>query len=292
MRRFAGSTSRTMNSISSEVETILPGWTFFLVQLISETWTRPSMPVLELDEGAVVGDVGDAALDLGAERVFGGDALPRILVELLHAERDALRLGVDADDLHLHGLADRQDVGGMVDALPGDVGDMQEAVDAAEIDERAVIGDVLDDAVDDLALGRFCTSSERCSARVSSMIARRDTTMLPRRRSILRIWKGCGHIHERPTSRIGTDIDLAAGQEGHGAAEIDGEAALDAAENHAVDRLVLAVGLARGGSRLPRGAPCRATAPLRRARSRCARDRPRPRRRSSAPTRGRAGRIP
>ena len=26
------------------VETILPGWTFFLVQLISETWTRPSMP--------------------------------------------------------------------------------------------------------------------------------------------------------------------------------------------------------------------------------------------------------
>jgi hypothetical protein len=27
-----------------EVETILPGWTFFLVQDISETWTSPSMP--------------------------------------------------------------------------------------------------------------------------------------------------------------------------------------------------------------------------------------------------------
>jgi hypothetical protein len=31
-------------STSCEVETILPGWTFFLVQLISETWIRPSMP--------------------------------------------------------------------------------------------------------------------------------------------------------------------------------------------------------------------------------------------------------
>jgi hypothetical protein len=27
-----------------QVETILPGWTFFFVQDISETWIRPSMP--------------------------------------------------------------------------------------------------------------------------------------------------------------------------------------------------------------------------------------------------------
>ena len=39
----------------------------------------------------------------------------------------------------------------MVDAAPGDVGDVQQAVDAAEVDERAVVGDVLDHAVDDLA---------------------------------------------------------------------------------------------------------------------------------------------
>jgi hypothetical protein len=31
-------------STSWRGETILPGWTFFLVQLISETWIRPSMP--------------------------------------------------------------------------------------------------------------------------------------------------------------------------------------------------------------------------------------------------------
>ena len=44
MRRLSGSVSRTMTSTSWLVDTILPGCTFFLVQLISETWTRPSTP--------------------------------------------------------------------------------------------------------------------------------------------------------------------------------------------------------------------------------------------------------
>ncbi len=56
-----------------------------------------------------------------------GDDFPRILVQLLHAERNTLRLGVDADDLDLHRLADMEDVGRMVDALPGDVGDVEQA---------------------------------------------------------------------------------------------------------------------------------------------------------------------
>ena len=113
---------------------------------------QPFDPRLQFDKGAVVGDVGDAAAELGAGRVFELDALPRIGFELLHAERDALRLGVEADDLDLDVLADIERLGRVVDAAPGDVGDVQQAVDAAEIDEGAVIGDVLDDAVEDLAL--------------------------------------------------------------------------------------------------------------------------------------------
>src|SRR6266480_5509550 len=38
---------------------------------------------------------------------------------------------------------------------------------------------------------------------VSSSTVRRETTMLPRRRSILRIWNGCGTFISGPTSRIG-----------------------------------------------------------------------------------------
>ena len=142
-------------------------------------------------------------LKLGAGRVFELDALPRIGLELLHAERDALGLRVEADDLHLDGLADMQRLGGMVDAPPGDVGDVQQAVDAAEIDEGAVIGDVLDDAVEDLALLEAGDQLGARSARLSSSTARRDTTMLPRERSILRIWKGCGVPSSGVMSRTG-----------------------------------------------------------------------------------------
>src|SRR6478672_7482584 len=61
---------------------------------------------------------------------------------------------------------------------------------------------------------RFCTSSWRCSARVSSSTVRRD-------------------IANR------ADIDLRARQKGHRAVEIDGEAALDLIEDDAVHLLVV-----------------------------------------------------
>ena len=88
------------------VETILPGWTFFLVQLISETWTRPSMPASSSTNAPYSVMLVTTPDDLRADRVLGGDAVPRIAFELLHAEADALRVRVDADDLHLHGVAD------------------------------------------------------------------------------------------------------------------------------------------------------------------------------------------
>src|ERR1700727_1325886 len=110
---------------------------------------------LKLDEGAVVGDVGDAALELLTNDVTRLNVRPRIFLQLLHAERDAVGFVVDLDDAHLDLLADGQDFARMVDAPPGDVGHMQQAVDAAEIDERAVVGEVLHRAVDDLALGEI-----------------------------------------------------------------------------------------------------------------------------------------
>src|SRR5262249_4128260 len=94
----------------------------------------------------------DGALKPRADRVLGGDALPRISFELLDAEADALRLGIDADDLNLDAVADIHDLARMRDAPPRHVGDMQEPVDAAKVDEGAVVGAVLDHAFDDLAL--------------------------------------------------------------------------------------------------------------------------------------------
>ena len=52
----------------------------------------------ERDEGAEGGDLRDLALDEVADLVAGLDLLPRIVLELLHAEADALVLLVDVDD--------------------------------------------------------------------------------------------------------------------------------------------------------------------------------------------------
>src|SRR5690606_15426187 len=50
--------------------------------------------LLDLDESAVVGDVGHAAHDPAAFRITGGDGLPRVLAQLLQAQRDAVALAV------------------------------------------------------------------------------------------------------------------------------------------------------------------------------------------------------
>ena len=100
--------------------------------------------ILDFDEAAVVGNVGDLAEHAGVGRVTAGHVLPRIRAQLLQAQRNARALAVELQDAHFHFLAHGHDLGRMLDALPGHVGDVQQAIDAAEIDERAVVGEVLD----------------------------------------------------------------------------------------------------------------------------------------------------
>ena len=170
-------------------------------------------------------------LNLRADRVLGVDAFPRIGLELLHAERDALRLRVEADDLHLDVLADLQRLGRMVDAPPRDVGDVQQAVDAAEIDERAVVGDVLDHAFEDLA---FLEAGDQLGALLGAALlehgAARDDDVAARAVHLEDLER-LRRAHQRADVAHRADVDLAAGQERDGAVEIDGEAALDAAED-------------------------------------------------------------
>src|SRR5450631_1380238 len=194
---------------------------------------------LQFDEGAVVGDVGDAAGEARIEGILRLDALPGVVQQLLHAERDPVGLVVDLDDLDLDGLADGQDFGRVIDPAPGDICDVQQAVDAAEIDERTVIGDVLDDAVDDLAFfeilhqflalfgaGLFENRATRHHDVAAAAIHLEDLERL-------RI------VHQRGDVADRADIDLRARQEGDRAVEVDGEAALDLVEDDAVDLLVV-----------------------------------------------------
>jgi hypothetical protein len=105
----------------------------------------------KLHEGAVIGDVGDTAREFRADRIFQRHAIPRIGHQLLHAKADALRILIEADHLHLDGHTNGERFGRMVDAPPGDVGHMQQAIHAAEVHEGAIIGDVLHDTIQDHA---------------------------------------------------------------------------------------------------------------------------------------------
>jgi hypothetical protein len=172
---------------------------------------EPFDPRLQFDKGAVVGDVGDAAAEFGIGGIFELDTLPRVGFELLHAERDSLRLRVEADDLNLDVLADVQSLGRVVDAAPGDIGDVQQPVDAAEIDKGAVVGDVLDDAVEDLPL---LQAGDELRALLGAALLQHGTARhddVAARAVHLENLEGLRRSQQRGDVAHRSDVDLAAG---------------------------------------------------------------------------------
>src|SRR5690554_1572779 len=196
---------------------------------------------LQLNKGTVVGDVGDATGELGLDRILGFDAFPWISLQLLHAQRDAMALVVDADDLDLDGLADREHFGRMVHPTPCDVGDVKQAVNAAEINKRTVIGDVLDHAVDNLALFELLHDFRTLfGARLFENGTTRDDDIaatLVHLQNLERL----RHVHQRRDIADRANIDLRTRQEGNGAFEVDGETALDLVEDGAFNALIVVV---------------------------------------------------
>ena len=108
---------------------------------------------LELNEGAVVRQRHDLAAQPQADRIAIRDGFPGIGLGLLQAQTDALALGVELEDLDLDAVTHLEQLRGVRDAPPGHVGNVEQAVDAPQIDEGTVVGDVFDHALHDGALG-------------------------------------------------------------------------------------------------------------------------------------------
>ena len=109
----------------------------------------------EFDERAVRHEIDNLAFDARADGIFGFDVFPRIGELLLEAEADAFLLPVDVEHDDVDLLSDLEDFGGMADAAPAHVGDVEQSVQTIEIDERAEVGDILDGAFADVARGHF-----------------------------------------------------------------------------------------------------------------------------------------
>ena len=86
--------------------------------------------LLELDEGAVVGEADDLALGRWCRRgTSRDDVAPGILGSLLlETEGDALGLAVELEDHDVDLLAHGEQFARVADPAPGHVGDVKEAV--------------------------------------------------------------------------------------------------------------------------------------------------------------------
>ena len=106
---------------------------------------------LEFDERTVVRQAHHLALHARAHRVFLGNTDPRILGELLVAQRYPLTLGivVENDDIDL--IADLEHLRRVGNAAPRHVGDVQQPIDATQVCETPIVGDVLDHTTQDVA---------------------------------------------------------------------------------------------------------------------------------------------
>ncbi len=105
--------------------------------------------LFQLHEATVIGEIGDLAEQAGACRVTAGDVEPRILAQLFEAQGNTVLFLVVLEHLDLELLPDLDGFGRVAHALPGHVGNVQQAVNTPEINEGAVIGKILDHARND-----------------------------------------------------------------------------------------------------------------------------------------------
>src|SRR4051812_46693224 len=106
----------------------------------------------DADEGAERHELGDATRHDLPDRMGAGEGLPRVFLRRLERQRHALAVHVDVEDLDGDLLADLDDLARVVDVLPRQLGDVDETVDTAEVDERTEVDDRRDLALADLPL--------------------------------------------------------------------------------------------------------------------------------------------
>ena len=107
--------------------------------------------VADAHECAEVDELGDRAVDDVADLEVRDRGVPRVGLQAADREADAATLVVDVDDLGLDLLADVVAGLGVVDLVPRELALVDQAVDAAEVDEDAERGDRADRAGDLLA---------------------------------------------------------------------------------------------------------------------------------------------
>ena len=193
----------------------------------------------QLDERAVINKVGHLAVVAGRFGEAGGDVLPRIGHELLEAEGNLLVVLVEGEHLEFEILTKRNHFARMADTLPRHIGDVKETVEAAEVHEHAVFGDVLGLTGNDLTFGEGLeeiltlgvafffkqhTAGHDDVAATAVDLQHAEFVFL---------------VHQSVHVRHGAQVHMGTGEERFHAAQIHSVTALDAAHDTALDDAVL-----------------------------------------------------
>src|SRR5215467_3191236 len=96
---------------------------------------------VEFDEGTKLHQPRDRAAHSIADLVLTGNRVPRMRLKLLQADRDALLATFSGELKYLYFdlLSHRKNIGRLIHASPGDIADVQQGIDSAEINEGTVI---------------------------------------------------------------------------------------------------------------------------------------------------------
>ena len=105
----------------------------------------------DLYERAVIGHNHYAAFHLVTHLQVGVQRIPRMSRKLLQTQCDTFFRIVEVENHDIEFLVELNDLFGMVHTAPAQVGDVDQTVYAAQVDEHAVRGDVLDGTFEDLA---------------------------------------------------------------------------------------------------------------------------------------------
>src|SRR5579863_910614 len=114
--------------------------------------------LFQLDECSVVGHADYTSRHMSALRIAMLGVEPRIRRQLLESKRNALLVFVVLQNLDLDLITDVHQIFGVRKTSPRHVCDVQQAVETAQIDERAALGQVLDDSGQDGALFQMLQS--------------------------------------------------------------------------------------------------------------------------------------
>ena len=105
----------------------------------------------KFDKRPIFHDGNNFALDLFANGIFFFNVIPMVFLKLLQTKAYATLLFVIIQHFDGYLLVQRHDIRRMRDPSPREIGNMQQPIDSAQINEDSKVSDILDHAFNNLS---------------------------------------------------------------------------------------------------------------------------------------------